>query len=155
MTKLATEITTRTFKVKLNYNTPVHEKEESLSHSNRYITAENFPETATGEREEEAVLVNFGEDIESEKALVHLQEMGLRPGSPSELVDLHLSNRAPNPELEECFPIAALGTVWTDPYNSRRVACLGGDAHNRDLHLGWFDGGSYDDCWFLAFRESS
>jgi hypothetical protein len=147
------QVTTKTLPVTFNYNVPVQEKAQGFCQVHLDLTAENFPETRTDGGEDEAVLINFGENVGSEEALRHLEQMGLRAGTPSELADLHLSNPAPDSELEQYLPLAALGTVWMDSEGERRVVCLRFGAAGRGLALAWFAYGWGSHWWFLAFRK--
>ena len=100
----------------------------------------------------EAVLVNFGEFVESPDAVSRLKKMGLRAGVPKELADLskaHPDSR----ELATCLPIVALGDSWEDPDGFRLVVCLYGVALSRELQLYLWGYGWYDFWWFLAFRK--
>lgn len=147
------QVTTKTFKVHLNYKVPVEEKRHGLYYINPNLTIENFPELATGELENEAVLVNFGEYLKSEEVLRTLEQMQVRPGTPSELADLHLSNPAPKLEIERCLPVSALGTVWVDLDENRYVPCLHGDASRRRLYLAGVGRSWYRYWWFLTFKK--
>lgn len=125
-----------------------------FNYANPNITSQNFTAVPFGgPNPEEAVLVNFGEYVDSSEEVVkRLEKMGLRPGLPTELCDLSQSN--PNSqELAACLPVVALGDSWQGPSGSLYVACLGGDASYRELHLYWRSRRWDAHWWFLAFRK--
>lgn len=151
-----TQPSTVTLPVHLNYAVPVEAKQEGLDECIAYIRGENFREIEVkGERDSEAVLVNFGEDIKtSEEVIKRLEELGLRPGTANELADTQQSQPRPSPKLEGCFPIAALGNTWLLSGSSLRVVCLDGDQSERRLDTRWTRNWRAF-WWFLAFRKES
>jgi hypothetical protein len=133
---------------------PVEEKAKAgFVHAEAHIAAENFRAVAPGgPSPEEAVLVNLGEYVFSEEAVRRLDQMGLRPGLPTELVDLSKSH-ADSTDLARCLPAVALGDSWVGPLGNLLVVFLAGGAQGRALSLHWEGGGWNDSYWFLAFRK--
>ncbi len=140
------------FHVIINNDEPLEAKTASgFNYVNSNLTDKNFKKVVgKGRVEAEAVLVNFGEYVESDDAAVRLDKMGLRPGIPKELADLSKSN-PDSAELAAHFPLAALGDSWQDPNDDRGVAYLYGRASSRELDLNYWGGRWHDDWWFLAF----
>ena len=135
---------------------PLEKKiEEGFKHVDRGITSQNFkvvPEV--GPAPEEAILVNFGETIYHSRDVVErLEEIGLRPGLPTELVDLSKSY-PDSKKLAACFPIIALGDMWLVPDNGYSVAQLNGNVSDRYLEETWWSWEWDDGMRFLAFRAS-
>lgn len=72
------------------------------------VCSNNFPLLACGKVEErEVVLVDFGDSLSTEQALIMIHEGGYRPATVHEV--LALSNAHPN--LQRQSAIAALGSV--------------------------------------------
>jgi len=119
------------------------------------ITSKNFTVAPpSGFNLEEAILVNFGNvnSVNSEDAVERLGKMGLRPGLPTELVDLS-KNYPGSEQFAAYLPIVALGDAWVDVYGDHRVVCLHGSAFSRELDLDWWDNGWHAHWRFLAFRK--
>jgi len=134
---------------------PVEEKvKEGFAYANSNITSKNFAVAPFGgPNSEEAILVNFGEDVSSsEDAVTRLDKMGLRPGLPPDLADLSKSHPA-SAKLAAYLPVVALGDSWVDPDGDRSVAYLFGFAAYRELSLCSWSGGWDGYWWFLAFRK--
>jgi hypothetical protein len=133
---------------------PIEQKlNEGFIYTERDITSANFSAAgpAAPRDADQAVLVNFGEYVFSEHVLSRLEQMGYRPGLPTELVDL--SRSVPDStELAGCLPLVALGDSWQGPLGNLLVVFLVGDAKSRGLSLHWRGGGWNDSYWFLAFR---
>ena len=100
---------------------------------------------------DEAVLVNFGAYLFSEAVIGSLEQLNLRAGLPTELVDVSTSN-ANSKDLGASLPLIALGDSWEGPLGNLLVVFLVGDARDRGLSLHWRGGGWNEDYWFLAFR---
>ncbi len=114
------------------------------------ITSKNFPLMPPGgPNPEKAVLVNFGECLDSEEVVEQFSKMGFRPGFLTELLDL--SKSCPGKRLVKYFPIVALGDPWINTRSSR-VPYLLGSAFNRELGLLRWDCGWRKHWWFLAFH---
>ncbi len=139
---------------------PIEEKvKEKFTYVNSYITSQNFMVLPFDcPNLNEAILVNFGGYLESEKVVEWLAGMGLRAGLSTELVDLSNSypaNSYPDStRLIRYLPVVALGDPWRSPSGEQFVVYLYGGFYNRLLNLilynndGWGDG-----WWFLAFRK--
>lgn len=133
---------------------PVEEKvKEGFNYADSNITSQNFRVVPFGSSNpEEAVLVNFGEFVASEKAVERFDKLGLRAGLPTDLADLSKSH--PNSKkLAAGLPVVALGDSWVAPDGVRRVVCLLGNAARRGLGLDWWGRRWHDYWWFLAFRK--
>ncbi len=115
---------------------------------NTNITEEHFP-VETGEANVQSVLVHLDRTVDSDQVLRELDKRGLRPATMVEL----LAFGAQHPDAQRQFPIVALGSVWADPDDDRRVGCLWGRPASRELHLSWFDGQWGAHCRFLAVRK--
>ena len=115
------------------------------------ITTTNFRAVALNAPDpEEAVLVKFGEYVFSDDVVKRLDQMGLRPGLPSELVDLSKSH--PNStELAAYLPLVALGDSWVGPLGNLLVVYLLGEVRSHGLNLHWRGGGWDESYSFLAF----
>lgn len=95
--------------------------------------------------------MNFEEYVFSEEALRRLNQLGLRPGLPTELADL--SNTHPDSiDLAGCLPLVALGDSWEGPLGNLLVVYLVGDARGRELSLHWRGSGWAENYWFIAFH---
>ena len=143
----------RVFKIRRDLR-PVEEKVKiGFNCANPNITSKNFCKEVPANSPDEAILVNFGEDIESsEEGVCRLAALGLRPGLPTELSDSSQSN-PDSQELAGCMPTVALGDSFEDANGYVRVAYLSGDASYRELHLLIWQRGWYSYGWFLAFRK--
>jgi len=147
--------TQRVFRVSRDARPVERKVMEGFSYANPNITSSNF-RVVPPDDPEEAVLVNFGEEyMESGDAVERLSRLGLRPGLPTELVDLSRSH--PGGQLAACLPVVALGDSWVGwvgPFGRRRrVAYLDGSAVRRELDLRWWGLRWYGRWWFLAFRR--
>lgn len=117
------------------------------------ITTTNFRAVVSGgPNAGEAVVVKFGEYVFSEGVVKRLDQMGLRPGLPSELVDLSKSH-PDSTELAVYFPLVALGDSWEGPLGNLLVVYLLGEARSHGLNLHWRGGGWDEGYSFLAFSR--
>ena len=119
---------------------------------NENITEKNFPipEEVKGKKVEISTkLFHFNRDISSEDAKKEMDKDGFRPATLFE----QQAFAQKHPDLQRQFPIVALGSVWRDANDSRRVPCLVVDDDKRKLYLNWFvnDWAAY--CRFLAVRK--
>ncbi len=132
----------------------VEEKvKEGFLYTDRNITTTNFRAVVPGGPDPgEAVLVKFGEYVFSEGVVKRLDQMGLRPGLPSELVDLSKSH-PDSTELAVYFPLVALGDSWVGPLGNLLVVYLLGEARSHGLSLHWRGGGWDEGYSFLAFSR--
>jgi len=116
---------------------------------NDEITPERFPVKGTGKISLKPELVHFKSNIFSEKVLEELDKMGLRPGTHKEL----LAFGATYPNMQNKFPVVALGSSCHVYGGDRYVACLGRGDSGRYLDLGWWGGAWGDGFRFLAFAK--
>lgn len=154
LAETASRIKQKVFRI-IRDNQSVEEKvKEGFGYVDPNITSQNFKVAPFGgPNPEEAVLVNFGEYVDSsEEALRRLDKMGLRPGLPTDLTDLSKSH--PNSSrLAGCLPVVALGDSWQYPGGGLLVVSLDGDASLRGLRLHWWGDGLAGRWWFLSFRK--
>lgn len=114
------------------------------------ITAERFPNKATGVKRYEPVLVHLGRNASTMEALAEIKRLGLIPASAAEL----LAYGAKNPEEQRKYPIVALDQVWRGLVDSF-FPCLWSVDRVRVLGLRYDDDDWDDYCRFLALREVS
>jgi hypothetical protein len=133
---------------------PIEEKtRQGFIHVEPDINSRNFKVVAApGPAPSDAYLVNLGKYMFSEQVVASLAERGLRPGLPTELADLSISNPG-SKELAACLPAVALGEHMQGGLGNLLVVYLAGDATGRALSLHWYGGGWNEDYWFLAFRK--
>jgi hypothetical protein len=132
---------------------PIEAKtKQGFIHVEPDIHSRNFKAVAAeGPAPSDAYLVNFGKYTFTDGVVALLTEMGLRPGLPTELADLSMSNPGSR-ELAGCLPAVALGDQMQGGLGNLLVVFLAGDATGRALSLHWQGGGWNDSYWFLAFR---
>ena len=118
--------------------------------SNGDITSDHFPSSRTSKADVEIELIHLNRIISSDEAVKELDRVGLRPAKAHEL----LAFGAKYPEIQREFPIVALGSVWRDSDDDRRVVFLGRDGAERDANLNWFENDWNDNCRFAAVRNS-
>ena len=94
-------------------------------------------------------LFYFNRNISSEAAISEMDKAGYRPATLAELLALGEAH----PELQRQFPIVALGSVWRDTRDDRRVPVLDFGGNERRLSLRWFDYGWPGRCRFLGARK--
>ena len=112
------------YPVVVDYNCSLDEmiKAGNYGYVNPRITASNFPIQGEGKREVEVVLFSFNRRIiRSEEIIIEVKKRGYRPARIEEL--LALSEKYP--DLQQRFPIVALGSVWYDDYDVVPVVCRG------------------------------
>lgn len=86
-----------------------------------------------------SVSAYFGTDYEpdGEEILAALDKLRLKPGGIAEL----LAFGKKHPDMQRKLPIAAFGSMWTDPQDDRiKVPVLWGSEGERRLGLPWRDG---------------
>ena len=118
--------------------------------SNSGITADHFPVKGEGVSEVELTLVHFNRFMSTDAVLKELAKTGFRPAKIEELLALGEKYH----DLQREFPIVALGSVWRDPGDDRRCACLWGGDSRRSLSLDWLGDGWHENFRFLVVRES-
>lgn len=104
------------------------------------FTSDNFSCDKHGELKITIKLFSFytqDGNISSEEVLEEIKKQGYRPAEIEELLSLGASY----PELQEKFPIIALGSMWRDTKGVLRVPRLYNRAVGRDLALPAFTGG--------------
>jgi hypothetical protein len=84
------------------------------------VNGVNFPFTGSGKVEVSVTLVHLNRMICSDVALSDIASRGFRPATILELLALG----ATYPELQQQYPIVALGSVCNRPYGHRFVASL-------------------------------
>jgi len=117
------------------------------------VNGTNFPDYPPPEGGPASELVHLGKGMTTAEVEVVLDARGLRRAGIWEL----LAYGEANPDEQRRFPIAALGSSWTDPYGSLRVPYLDGGSGYRLLGLYWDhpDFSWLEYCRFLAVRKSS
>ncbi len=103
--------------------------------------------------ETELELIYFDRRLTTAEVLDELDSRGLRPAVVWEL--LAFGERYP--DVQRKFPVAALGSSWTDPSGDCHVPYLYDVSGHRRLNLRWGDPVDRwnDDYRFLAVRKSS
>lgn len=141
-----------TYEVVVDYNQTLAQMIEAGHYDWVYrdITQECFPIEGEGRQEVEVRLFHFNQKMNSGKVLAELRKAGYRPATLPELLALG----AAQPDLQEQFPIVALGSVWPDPYGNRSVTSLSRRGSGRDLDLSWFGYAWGGICRFLAVRDA-
>jgi hypothetical protein len=117
-------------------------------YANPSITEENFP-VEQGSSEVEVVLIHLNRVASNEEVTSEMERLGLRPATMDELCAFGEQH----PDRQRDYPIAALGSVWTDRYGYRYVGYLWEGAYGRDLGLYWLGYGWLARCRFLAVRK--
>lgn len=116
------------------------------------ITGNHFPigNEERGQREISLRLFHFDQDIELPDAIQEMGKKGWRPATIRTLLALGEAN----PELQQQFPIIALGSVWVGPDNCSYIPILNGDSDRRCLRLVRFKKGKWSRHFhFLAVRK--
>ena len=143
---VTTVIAIKRFPIRLNHDEPLEEKiSRVLPSVDSRINSLNFPHCLSGKREGEATAVSFREVVDNREAEKLLEEMDLRPGTPSELADFYETNRK-----SEClpFPLVALGAEWKSPWKNGRSFVVVLEKNTMALRpVGDWPPGT----WFLAF----
>jgi hypothetical protein len=117
---------------------------------NPNITAEYFPNQATGVRRYKPVLVSLGRNASTKEALAEIQGMGLIPASAAEL----LAYGAKHPEEQRKYPIIALGQAGRfSDYSC--FPSLGRNGGGRRLTPAFGCSDWLGHCRFLALHEVS
>lgn len=115
---------------------------------NEHITAEHFPVKGKGKKEIEITLFHFGRKITSKPVIVEIDKEGYRPAIIEELLALGSTY----PELQEQFPIVALGSVWRIS-DGHRILFIDWRDSVRRLGIYWFEDDFYERCRFAAVRK--
>jgi hypothetical protein len=118
---------------------------------NNDITAKRFPVQGLGIVQFEARLFHFDREISSGKAIESITCNA--SWEPAKIEHL-LAFGATYPEEQRQYPIIALGSV-AGVSGDRDVPDLDRLGAERDLDLGWWDGGWDGDDRFLAVRKQS
>lgn len=114
--------------------------------SNRDVASKNFPistEMIGQKIEVSAKLFHFNLYISSDEAVSEMDKAGYRPATLMELLTFGILF----PELQRQFPVAALGSIWSDARLIRFVPLLKAFDYGRELSLYW-----HDDGWLAYFR---
>jgi hypothetical protein len=138
----------------IDYSRTVQEmiKAGNYDWTNSNITEKHFPlptELKGKKVEVSSKLFHFNRPIGSKDAISEMDKAGYRPATLAELLVLGEAH----PELQKEFPIVALGSVWRDVSDDRRVPVLGFGGYERRLGLRWFGLGWNDSYRFLGVRK--
>lgn len=118
--------------------------------TNSNITAVHFPFTGEGKVEMAIELVHFGRVIEDgDEGLRELDKMGLRAATLPELLAFGIRY----PDVQQQFPIVALGSVWQHRYGDRHVPALWEHARERHLARPRFEHRWHGHARFAAVRK--
>ncbi len=98
---------------------------------NNDVSDKNFPQKKTGRESITLRLVNFERVVSTKDVLAELKQARLRPANPAEILVLG----AKHPEIQQQFPIIALGQNWLLPNRDRMVVCLAWHSMLRRVHL--------------------
>lgn len=112
------------------------------------ITEANFPMPEGFTLGTEPKLFHFNPSISSENAILEMKKKGYRPATIWDLLNFG----AKNPELQEQFPIVALGSA-TLIVDRRYVAYIHRSGKGPYIELFWFGREWDDDFRFLAVRK--
>jgi hypothetical protein len=129
----------------------------NFNYKDNNINTTNFPDPQEKELLNQVIklkvkIFDFKKDISSEDVLKELDKEGYRPATLTELLAL----AEIGPELQEQFPVIALGSVWRRSDVDRSVPCLRvRDSGGRSLDLYWFDDDWRVYCRFLAIRKEN
>jgi hypothetical protein len=142
---------TCSFKVTVDYSRTLQEmiKAGNYGSVNSEITAEHFPVIAKGRVVTEIVVVHFNRNISSKDALDEMARFGLRAAALPEL----LAFGEAQPEVQQQFPVIALGSFWQGNDGNRGVPYLNCWDNVRWLGLVWFDDGWGFGCRFACVHR--
>ena len=118
-------------------------------YANKYITAANFPHPPKRRGDVRVELVHFNRRITTASVESGIAGCGLRPADI--WVALALAERSP--DLQQKFPLVALGSSWKKSSGRLLFPCLSGSSGCHDLNLSSRVGPSdewHKDCRFLA-----
>ena len=116
--------------------------------TNSNITEKRFPVKGSGKVELDLELVHYDHNFSSDDAVKEMAKRGLRPATIEELLAFGVKY----PEEQLKFPVVALGSSARVD-GGRHVPFLSRDGAERDLNLGWWDGGWRGGYRFLAVRN--
>jgi len=134
----------------LRYSKSVEELVQlgQYGYANPNITTANFPTDLTGEVERIPVLIDFGQDIESDDAFAQMEAMGIEPADEHGTLEFG----AKHPDEQRKNPIVGLGkATWFG--GGRRVLVLSEWGGGRRADPFYWAGGWNRYCRFLGFRK--
>ncbi len=99
--------------------------------------------------ESEILVVHPNKEMTSEEVESWLDSQGLRSGNLYHLLKVGETQ----PELQNEFPIVALGSVRLNAFGDRVVACLYRGSYGRNLNLLWLHDWWNARCRFVAARK--
>lgn len=145
------EPTITDYTLTVNYDLSIEEMVEAGKYdkANPNITSDNFPVAGHGSKELVTKTIHYDYYITTEEVIADLDKRGLRPATPAKI--LKFGEMYPN--LQEEFPIIALGQIWAYLNGHRDVIALDSDGRGRDLDLISFDNVWGTHCRFLAVEK--
>jgi len=113
------------------------------------IKPKHFPVKGEGKVNVEITFVHHNRVMSTDDVLKDLDTRGLRPIKIEELLALG----AAKPELQQEFPIIALGSVWQSGDVNRYCPGLDGLGSTRYIYLDWINYNWSSPCRFGAVRK--